>query len=130
MWLTGFDENSVQFLLVVWLTKDAARRNAAIEAAYLWEIDTALKAHGIEIPFAQRDLHIRSLFGLTGVDALAALHGKQARHASENSEHAGETLTTHERAKLSRNDAGKDVQETAANIHAGDNDATRDEDSA
>ena len=44
-----------------------------MKAAYLWELDTALKAHGIEIPFPQQDLRIRSLFGLEGAAALAAL---------------------------------------------------------
>ena len=126
VWLTDFGENAVQFLLVVWLTSEAARRNAAIEAAYLWEIDTALKAHGIEIPFPQRDLHVRSLFGLTGVEALAALQGQRVRDTGEGSERALETLTTHERAKFSRNDAGKDVQATAANAAAEDADTLGD----
>ena len=44
-------------------------------AAYLWELDTSLKAHGIEIPFPQRDLNVRSLFGLDGAAALQALRG-------------------------------------------------------
>ncbi|MGV8944022.1 mechanosensitive ion channel family protein [Thermomonas sp.] len=130
VWLTGFDQNSVQFLLVVWLTKEAARRNAAIEAAYLWELDTALKAHGIEIPLPQSDLHIRSLFGLTGVEALAALQGQRVRGTGDRSEQASETLTTRERATLSRNDAGKDVQATAASSALDDADPSRDEDSA
>lgn len=115
VWLTGFSENSVQFLLVVWLTNDAARRNAAIEAAYLWELDTSLKAHGIEIPFPQRDLNIRSVFGLTGIEALAALQGHRVQDNSESVEESGETLTARERARLSRNDAGKDVQAAAVN---------------
>ena len=130
VWLTGFDQNSVQFLLVVWLTKEAARRNAAIEAAYLWELDTALKAHGIEIPLPQSDLHIRSLFGLTGVEALAALQGQRVRGTGDRSEQASETLTTRERATLSRNDAGKDVQATPASSALDDADPSRDEDSA
>ena len=41
----------------MWLTDAAARRNAAIKAAYLWEIDTALKDYGIEIPFPQMKVH-------------------------------------------------------------------------
>ena len=127
VWLTGFAENSVQFLLVVWLTKDAARRNAAIEAAYLWEIDTALKEHGIEIPFPQRDLHVRSLFGLTGVEALAALQGQRVRDTGETSEQPGETLTMYERETLSRNDAGKSVQTSAAKAEAKDTDLLRGE---
>jgi small-conductance mechanosensitive channel len=73
VWLVGFGDSGVDFVLAVWLTEEAARRNAAIEAAYLWELDTALKAHGIEIPFPQQDIHVRSLFGLSKEDALRAL---------------------------------------------------------
>jgi small-conductance mechanosensitive channel len=35
-----------------------------VMAAYLWEIHTALGEAGIEIPFPQRDLYLRSMFGL------------------------------------------------------------------
>ncbi len=38
------------------------RVNEAPHAAYTWEIETALKKYGIEIPFPQRDLHFRSGF--------------------------------------------------------------------
>ena len=69
----GFAGSQVNYELVVWLNESASRRNSAVKAAYLWELDTALKAHGIEIPFPQQDLRIRSLFGLEGAAALAAL---------------------------------------------------------
>src|SRR5690606_34919841 len=36
VWLVNYGENGVDFLLVVWLTGAAARRNVAIQAAYLW----------------------------------------------------------------------------------------------
>ncbi|MDY6941717.1 MAG: mechanosensitive ion channel [Pseudomonadota bacterium] len=63
VWLTGFGDSSLDFELVVWLTPDAVKRPAAVAAAYTWELETALHKYGIEIPFPQRDLHIRS--GLT-----------------------------------------------------------------
>jgi small-conductance mechanosensitive channel len=110
VWLTKFGDSSVEFQLVVWLTDAAARRNAAIDAAYLWEIDTALKAHGIEIPFPQRDLHVRSLFGLRGDEALAALHDRSALTKTESEVAAPERLQAHEREQLAGNDAGKDVE--------------------
>ncbi|KAB8192089.1 mechanosensitive ion channel, partial [Lysobacter maris] len=50
VWLDNFGDSAVEFILAVWLTEEAARRNAAIRAAYLWELDTSLKEHGIEIP--------------------------------------------------------------------------------
>ncbi|OHE88611.1 MAG: mechanosensitive ion channel protein MscS, partial [Lysobacterales bacterium RIFOXYD1_FULL_69_11] len=77
VWLVGFGDSAVEFILAVWLTEEAARRNAAIKAAYLWELDTSLKEHGIEIPFPQRDLHLRSAFGLQGDDALELLRGSR-----------------------------------------------------
>src|SRR3546814_15485872 len=38
-------------------------------AAYLWELDTSLREHGIEIARPQRDLRLRSAFGLEGEQA-------------------------------------------------------------
>ena len=108
VWLVNFGDNAVQFQLVVWLTEAAARRNAAIRAAYLWEIDTALKAHGIEIPFPQRDLHVRSLFGLSGADALHALHG--GAPAAEPGGPVPQALAPGERAALATNDARADAE--------------------
>ncbi|HTL15308.1 MAG TPA: mechanosensitive ion channel domain-containing protein, partial [Thermomonas sp.] len=55
VWLVEFAESSVNYRLVVWLNESASRRNTAVTAAYLWELDTALKAHGIEVPFPQRE---------------------------------------------------------------------------
>lgn len=37
-------------------------RPGRTQAQYLWEIETSLGEHGIEIPFPQRDLHLRSGF--------------------------------------------------------------------
>ncbi|MEO5961812.1 MAG: hypothetical protein ABIO75_07775, partial [Thermomonas sp.] len=108
-------DSKVEYMLVVWLTPDAARRSAAINAAYLWEIDTAMKAHGIEMPFPQRDLNLRSVFGLTGDHALAALQGRQiSSNSRDDAAAAPEQLPPHEREQLARNDAGKDVEAGAA----------------
>jgi small-conductance mechanosensitive channel len=60
VWLVGFGDNSLNFELVVWLTPEAVKRPAAVNAAYCWELESALSRYGIEIPFPQRDLHIRS----------------------------------------------------------------------
>src|SRR3546814_2894064 len=61
------------FLLVVWLTGAASRRNVAIQAAYLWELDTSLREHGIEIARPQRDLRLRSAFGLRSEEPTSEL---------------------------------------------------------
>jgi small-conductance mechanosensitive channel len=60
VWLTAFGDSSLDFKLVVWLTSDAVKRPGAVQADYLWAIETALCKYGVEIPFPQRDLHIRS----------------------------------------------------------------------
>ena len=119
VWLTNFADSKVEYMLVVWLTPDAARRNAAINAAYLWEIDTSMRAHGVEMPFPQRDLNIRTLFGLEGDVALAALQGQRIQSDSRNAVAATpDQLPAHERKQLSRNDAGKDVEAGAARAAA------------
>ena len=108
VWLVNFGDSAVEFILAVWLTEEAARRNAAITAAYLWELDTSLKAHGIEIPFPQRDLNLRSAFGLSGAEAIAALRGEARSDAATTD--APEVLAPAERAALARNDAQADTQ--------------------
>lgn len=60
VWLRNFGDNALEFDLVVWLTADAINRPSAVQAAYMWEIHSALLHYGIEIPFPQRDLHVRS----------------------------------------------------------------------
>ncbi len=59
VWLVRFGDNSLDFELVVWVNPAAVTRAGAVMATYLWEIETALKRHGIEIPFPQRDVHLR-----------------------------------------------------------------------
>lgn len=60
VWLVGFGESSLDFELVVWLKPAAVKSPSATAADYNWAIETALEKYGIEIPFPQRDLHIRS----------------------------------------------------------------------
>ncbi|MDH3288727.1 MAG: mechanosensitive ion channel [Betaproteobacteria bacterium] len=60
VWLTAFADSSLNFELIVWLTSAAVKRPGAVQADYLWAIETALKKYKIEIPFPQRDLHVRS----------------------------------------------------------------------
>lgn len=64
VWFKAFGSSSLDFELVVWVNQDAVKRPGAVQAAYLWEIHTALGRHDIEVPFPQNDLHLRSLFGL------------------------------------------------------------------
>ncbi len=73
VWLNEFGESSLDFHLVVWLTAEATKRPSTVKAAYNWALHTALQKYGIDIPFPQRDLHVRSLFGLSGEAAQHAL---------------------------------------------------------
>ena len=60
VWLVDFGDSSLNFLLTVWVNRQGARRPTRTRAAYLWVLETKLSEHGIEIPFPQRDLHVRS----------------------------------------------------------------------
>jgi len=60
VWLVRFGDSSLDFELVVWVGREAVNRPGRTRAAYLWELETSLREHGIEIPFPQRDLHVRS----------------------------------------------------------------------
>jgi small-conductance mechanosensitive channel len=73
VWLVAFGESGLDFELLVWPTQAAVKRPASMHAAYTWMIAEALDAAGIEIPFPQTDLRIRSLFGREGDDALEVM---------------------------------------------------------
>ena len=64
VWLVGLGESSLNFELLVWPTLEAVKRPAAMQAAYTWAIEDALRCAGIEMPFPQVDVHLRDLFGL------------------------------------------------------------------
>jgi len=60
VWLVGMGESSLDFMLVVWVGQNFVSRPANTEARYLWAIHDELLAAGLNIPFPQRDLHVRS----------------------------------------------------------------------
>ena len=60
VWLTEFGDSSLNFLMLVWVNRQGAKRPTRTRSAYLWALETKLGEHGIEIPFPQRDLHLRS----------------------------------------------------------------------
>ena len=78
VWLVKFGDSSLDFELVVWLTLEGVQKPGLVNATYTWEIESALTAHGIEIPFPQRDVHVRSFFGQAGDDAARVWHGRKA----------------------------------------------------
>ncbi len=100
VWLTGFGSSSLDFELVIWLTAEATKRPSAVKAAYNWALHSALQRYGIEIPFPQQDLHVRSLFGLDGEAARQALRLQTTVVDEDMREQATDT----------RNDAIEDVR--------------------
>jgi len=60
VWLTEYGDSSLNFLLLVWVNRQGARRPTRCRSAYLWELETKLAEYGIQIPFPQRDLHLKS----------------------------------------------------------------------
>jgi small-conductance mechanosensitive channel len=99
VWMVGFGESSLNFELLVWPTLDAVKRPAAMQAAYTWAIEDALRAQGIEMPFPQMDLRLRSVLGREGDSGLEALGLAAAPKAAKAKETA------------SVNDAARDLLE-------------------
>jgi small-conductance mechanosensitive channel len=60
VWLVNFGDSSLDFELVVWVGPALMTSPGRTNARYLWGIETELRKRGIEIPFPQRDLHLRS----------------------------------------------------------------------
>ena len=94
VWLAEFGDSSLNFELVVWLTAEATKRPGSVRAAYNWALETALAKHDLEIPFPQRDLHVKSWLGRTSE------HGQ-----TEAEESIAPELSAAQRAELARNDA-------------------------
>lgn len=60
VWLVGFGDSSLDFELVVWVDHELAESPGRTQALYLWAIEDELAKRKLQIPFPQRDLHLRS----------------------------------------------------------------------
>lgn len=104
VWLVAFGERGLDFELLVWPTPSAVKRPAGMHAAYTWLIADALDAAGIEVPFPQTDVRLRSLFGREGDEAIKALGLGTARPEAEARE-----APEPDRALRSTNDAAQEI---------------------
>ena len=61
VWLVNYGESSMDYELVVWADRDLTTSPARTHARLMWALDDELRRRGVEIPFPQRDLHLRSI---------------------------------------------------------------------
>jgi small-conductance mechanosensitive channel len=72
----GFGDSSLDFELRVWVRE--IRNRLEVRSVVLTEIERRFTAAGIEIPFPQRDLHVRSV----DTDLIERLRGREAERSS------------------------------------------------
>lgn len=114
VWLVGFGESGLDFELLVWPTQAAVKRPAGMHAAYTWLIADALDAAGIEVPFPQTDLRLRSVFGREGDEALRVLGLQNPASARADPPAARPTPSR------STNDAAEELLNPASDMEAED----------
>ena len=60
VWLVAYGDSAMNYELVVWADRELTTRPGSTHAKLMWALDTELVQRGLEIPFPQRDLNIRS----------------------------------------------------------------------
>ncbi|MGB3615956.1 MAG: mechanosensitive ion channel domain-containing protein [Elainellaceae cyanobacterium] len=58
VWFQGFGDSALDFEIMVWTGEP--RKQFRVKSDLNYEIEASLRRYGIEIPFPQRDLHLRS----------------------------------------------------------------------
>jgi len=64
VFFTGFGDSSLDFEIRVFV--DSLNKRLRVQHEINSAVERALREHGVEIPFPQRDLHVRSAPGLPG----------------------------------------------------------------
>ncbi len=59
VWFNEFGDSSLNFELLVWISSPTIRRRVMSDVNYA--IEAAFREHGVEIPFPQQDVYVRSL---------------------------------------------------------------------
>lgn len=60
VWLVGYGDSAMNYELIVWADRELTTHPASTQAKLMWALDDELQRRKIEIPFPQRDLHLRS----------------------------------------------------------------------
>jgi potassium efflux system protein len=68
--LSNFGDNALEFTVLFWVSRQGVRRPGRTKANFLWELETLLTENGIQIPFPQRDIHVKSDFRVLQEPAL------------------------------------------------------------
>jgi potassium efflux system protein len=93
VWFQGFGDNALKFDLFVW-TGDP-KRQFKVKSDLYYEIAASLKRYNLQVPFPQRDLHVRSPALETLVQALTQTYVPSTKAPINNEEPAdGETAPT------------------------------------
>ncbi len=59
VWLVNMGDNALEFELVVWIGMASLSNPGATRNNYMWALESELTRRSIEIPYPQRDLHIK-----------------------------------------------------------------------
>ncbi len=62
VWFEGFGDSSLDFTLVVWVRMHGLKSKTGLKSDYYYALYRKLTEAGIEIPFPQRDIHIRTIY--------------------------------------------------------------------
>jgi len=108
LWLMGAEDSVVNYMLAVWLTEAASRRNTAVRAAYQWELDSALTKHGVSNALPRREINITGPAAQQSDGMMSLRAGPRREGHAEVSRQS--FLTAEEREALSSNDAREEAQ--------------------
>jgi len=61
VWLVKFGDSSLDFELIVWINVKNLPKGRYFRSEYMLAIEKAFRRHNIQIPFPQRDVHLRSM---------------------------------------------------------------------
>ncbi|WP_313455817.1 mechanosensitive ion channel domain-containing protein [Stenotrophomonas sp.] len=90
LWLMGGEGSSMDYILAVWLTEAASRRNSAVRAAYLWELDSAFKRHGVVNALPRSEIRFSRASARSFEDTFEGQEAASVNDAKEEAQMAAE----------------------------------------